>query len=130
MCQCVAWGSGHTTNGAIITGCVASVLSCTPLVSACFHFVDLLTCCGFLYTLEYHTIHPRTVVQKLKKWVCTVRDRPGAKSEIIIVTLNVKVNPEENTSAAIDFMSSHFTLLHVQGSPHAFSDREITLKSD
>ena len=41
------------------------------------------------------------VVQKLKKWVCTARDRPGTKTETIIVTLNVKVNPEEDTFTAI-----------------------------
>ena len=40
-------------------------------------------------------------VQKLKKWVCTTRDRPGTKTEIIMVTLNVKVNPEEDTLTAI-----------------------------
>ncbi len=40
-------------------------------------------------------------VQKLKKWVCTTRDRPGTKTEIIIVTINVKVNSEEDTFAEI-----------------------------
>jgi hypothetical protein len=40
-------------------------------------------------------------VQKQKKWVCTSRDRPGTKSEIVIVTINVKVNPEEDTLATI-----------------------------
>ena len=32
---------------------------------------------------------------------CTARDRPGTKTEIIIVAINVKVNPEEDTFAAI-----------------------------
>ncbi len=36
------------------------------------------------------------MVQKLKKRVCTARDRPGTKTEIIRVTLNVNVNPEED----------------------------------
>ncbi len=40
-------------------------------------------------------------VQNLQKWVCTTRDRPGTKTEIIIVTINVKVNPEEETFATI-----------------------------
>jgi hypothetical protein len=40
-------------------------------------------------------------VQKLKKWVCTTRDRPGTKTETIIVTLNVRVNPEGDTLAVI-----------------------------
>jgi hypothetical protein len=32
---------------------------------------------------------------------CTARDRPGTKTEITIVTINVKVNSEEDTIAAI-----------------------------
>jgi hypothetical protein len=34
------------------------------------------------------------VVQKLKKWVCTTRDRPGTKTERIIIKINVKVNDD------------------------------------
>ena len=41
------------------------------------------------------------MVQKLKKWVCTTPDRPGTKTEIIIVTINVKVNPEDDTLTVI-----------------------------
>ncbi len=41
------------------------------------------------------------VTQKLKKWVCTGRDRPGTKTEIIIVTRNLKVNPEDDTLPVI-----------------------------
>jgi hypothetical protein len=40
-------------------------------------------------------------VQKLKKWVRTGRDRVGTKTEIIIVTINIKVNPEEDKFASI-----------------------------
>ncbi len=40
-------------------------------------------------------------VQKLKKWVCTARDRPATKTEIKIVTINVKANSEEVTFAEI-----------------------------
>ncbi len=39
------------------------------------------------------------VVQTHSFW--TTRDRPGTKTEIIIVTINVKVNPEEDTFATI-----------------------------
>ena len=41
------------------------------------------------------------MVQKLKKWICTARDRPGTKTEIIIVTINVKVNSEDDTFSEI-----------------------------
>jgi hypothetical protein len=41
------------------------------------------------------------VVQKLKKWVCTTRDRAGTKTEIKIVTIIVKVNSEDDTFSAI-----------------------------
>ncbi len=54
-------------------------------------------------------------VQKLKKWVCTARtvqtqklfvqklfvQKPGTKTEIIIVTINVKVNPGDDKFVAI-----------------------------
>jgi hypothetical protein len=36
-------------------------------------------------------------VHKLKKWVCTARARPGTKTDIKIVTIDVKVNSEEDT---------------------------------
>ena len=36
-------------------------------------------------------------VRKLKKWVCTARARPGTKTDIKIVTIDVKVNSEEDT---------------------------------
>ena len=41
------------------------------------------------------------VVQKLKKWVFTGRDRPGTKTEIIIRTINVTVHSEEDTFVKI-----------------------------
>ena len=45
----------------------------------------------------YFSFCPRSVwYTKLKKWVCTARDLPGTKTEIIIVTINVKVNSEDD----------------------------------
>ena len=63
------------------------------------------------------------VVQKLREWVCTTRDRPGTKTEIIIVTINVKVNPEEDTFTEIfckrclimSFLITHWFLWYFLG---------------
>ncbi len=69
--------------------------------------MDNVSCLEFSFTFRVTIIisvfvpgRSRTV-QNLKKWVCTTSDRPGTKTEIIIVTLNVKVNPEEDTLVSI-----------------------------
>jgi hypothetical protein len=57
--------------------------------------------CGFV-------THVTVLVQKLNKWVCTSRDRPGTKTEIIIVTINVKVNPRDDTFTGISCSVNFF----------------------
>ena len=62
---------------------------------------------GFTFTFRVTIIVPvfvpgrSRVVQTHFFSFCTTRDRPGTKTEIIMVTLNVKVNSKEDTLAAI-----------------------------
>jgi hypothetical protein len=57
--------------------------------------------CFYNYCDNYYFSFRTRTVQKLKMWVCTARAVLVQKLKIIIVTINVKVNSEDDTFSAI-----------------------------